>query len=393
MTNPNNKISILMTEGQKERLKEKKLRNFRLWVNKENLKGQNIIYKINDDKEYIKTQKDILNDEEQNQNKQYKFEKKLKKLEGIIPSNIMLSKMSRNALTDAYEKINYMKEYTNYWEKENGIRLQKTTSQFCKGRPYSTDNNFNNLPSPELINKLYYNSKKHIKKINYIRYNDCFRRDINKAFQKYNPDINLQHLKKLRNENNEVKKEFEEINNKINKEIEERKKGDYYKKKYKKLINMYQGEKINNTKMSKTRSTNFNSLNNTKNTFNMKKKKKIDFKEKELDLMENALEPLFSTLEIQPIIKYIDDTYKDKTILSDKNILYIKEKDYFPKLAETERAIQKIHLNKINIESERNLDNTLQKVNDDQMNLLKGLENSKELLLSDISINDRNFSK
>ena len=76
MTNPNNKISILMTEGQKQNLKEKKLRNFRVWVNKENLKGQNIIYKINDDKEYIKTQKDILNDEEQNQNKQYIFEKK-----------------------------------------------------------------------------------------------------------------------------------------------------------------------------------------------------------------------------------------------------------------------------------------------------------------------------
>jgi hypothetical protein len=284
-----------------------------------------------------------------------------------------------------------MKKYTNFWEKENGIRLQKTTSQFCKGRPYSTDNNFNNLPSPELINKLYINPKKHIKKINYIRYNDCFRRDINKAFQKYNPEMNLQYLKKLRNENNEVKKEFEEINNKINKEIEERKKGDYYKKKYKKVIKMYQGEKDNNNKMSKTRSTNFNSLNNTKNNFNMKKKKKIDFKEKELDLMENALEPLFSTLEIQPIIKYIDDTYKDKTILSDKNILYIKEKDYFPKLAETERAIQKIHLNKINIESERNVDNTLQKVNDDQLNLLRGLENSKELLLNDIS--DRNFSK
>ena len=271
-----------MTEGQKERLKEKKLRNFRLWVNKENLKGQNIIYKINDDKEYIKTQKDILNDEEKNQNKQYKFEKKIKKLEGIIPSNIMLSKMSRNALTDAYEKINYMKQYTNFWEKENGKRLQKTTSQFCKGRPYSTDNNFNNLPSPELINKLYYNSKKHIKKINYIRYNDCFRRDINKAFQKYNPDINLQHLKKLRNENYEVKKEFEEINNKLNKEIEEKKRGDYYKRKYKKIIQMYQGDKdINNNKMSKTRSTNFNSLNNTKNNFN-KKKKKLILKKKNL---------------------------------------------------------------------------------------------------------------
>ena len=68
----NRRINVYPTAKIKNNLKvkEKKLRNFRLWVNKENLKGQNIIYKINDDKEYIKTQKDILNDEEKNQNKQ-----------------------------------------------------------------------------------------------------------------------------------------------------------------------------------------------------------------------------------------------------------------------------------------------------------------------------------
>ena len=45
---------------------------------------------------------------------------------------------------------------------------------------------------------------------------------------------------------------------------------------------MYQGDKdINKNKMSKTRSTNFNSLNNTKNNFN-KKKKKLILKKKNL---------------------------------------------------------------------------------------------------------------
>ena len=49
--------------------------------------------------------------------------------------------------------------------------------------------------------------------------------------------------------------------------------------------------------------------------------------------MENALEPLFSTLEIQPIVKYIDDTFKEKKIIIDKNILNKKEKDYFHKIS------------------------------------------------------------
>ncbi len=99
--------------------------------------------------------------------------------------------------------------------------------------------------------------------------------------------------------------------------------------------------------------------------------------------MEDALEPLFNVLEIGPIEKYIDDTFKNKK--RDKNILSKKEKDYFPRLVETERALQKIQINKLNIENENNLENTLKKVNDDQISLIKVLEDSKDFLLSDIS--------
>ena len=379
--NSPSKISIVLTEFQKRKLKEKKLRNFRLWTHQKNLKGQNICNKIDDNKEKIKYEKAILNDEDLNPHKkQLKFEKKRKHIEGLIPSDIFVSKKSRNVLTEAYEKINYMKEFTNYWELQNGKRLQKTTKEFCKGRPYSTNNNFHNLPSPQLMDQLYFNPKKHNKPINYIRYNDSFRRDINKAFQKYNPDINLQYLKKLRIEDNEVKKMIDEINRKINSEIEERRNGDYYKKKYNKLIKMY--DRPQTTNMHKTETTNFNSLNST-NTFNMKKKKKIDYKERELELMEDALEPLFNTLEIDPIIKYIDDTVKDDK--RNKDLIPKKQKDYFPKISETEKALQKIQTNKINLDNEKTLDIALSKVNDEQISLLKGLEDSKEILLNDIS--------
>ena len=386
MNNQNFKSNILKSDFQKKNLKGKKLYDFRLWTQQQNLKGHDICISVEHNKKYIKDQNEILNDEDLNPNKkQIKFEKKRRQIEGIIPSNIILSKIARNVLTDAYEKINYMKEYSNYWELENGKRLQKTTKEFCKGRPYSTNSDFMNLPSSELINKLYFHPLKHQKSINYIRYNDSFRRDINKAFQKYNPNINLKYLKKLRNEDNDVKKALDEIKTKVNLEIEEKTKGNFYRKKYENIMQKYKdnSQETDKHKMMKTRSTNFNSLNSTKNNFNVKKKKKIDLKEKELDLMEDALEPLFNVLEIEPIEKYIDDTFKNKKI--DKNILSKKEKDYFPRLIETERALQKIQINKLNIENENNLENTLKKVNDDQISLIKGLEDSKDFLLSDIS--------
>ena len=386
MNNQNFKSNILKSDFQKKNSKGKKLYDIRLWTLQQNLKGHDICISVEHNKKYIKEQNEILNDEDLNPNKkQIKFEKKRRQIEGIIPSNIILSKIARNVLTDAYEKINYMKEYSNYWELENGKRLQKTTKEFCKGRPYSTNSDFMNLPSSELINKLYFHPLKHQKSINYIRYNDSFRRDINKAFQKYNPNINLKYLKKLRNEDNDVKKALDEINTKVNLEIEEKTKGNFYRKKYENIMQKYKdnSQETDKHKMMKTRSTNFNSLNSTKNNFNVKKKKKIDLKEKELDLMEDALEPLFNVLEIGPIEKYIDDTFKNKK--RDKNILSKKEKDYFPRLIETERALQKIQINKLNIENENNLENTLKKVNDEQISLIKVLEDSKDFLLSDIS--------
>ncbi len=386
MNNQNFKSNILKSDFQKKNSKGKKLYDIRLWTQQQNLKGHDICISVEHNKKYIKDQNEILNDEDLNPNKkQIKFEKKRRQIEGIIPSNIILSKIARNVLTDAYEKINYMKEYSNYWELENGKRLQKITKEFCKGRPYSTNSDFMNLPSSDLINKLYFHPLKHQKSINYTRYNDSFRRDINKAFQKYNPNINLKYLKKLRNEDNDVKKALDEINTKVNLEIEEKTKGDFYRKKYENIMQKSKenSQETEKHKMMKTRSTNFNSLNSTKNNFNVKKKKKIDLKEKELYLMEDALEPLFNVLEIGPIEKYIDDTFKNKK--RDKNILSKKEKDYFPRLVETERALQKIQINKLNIENENNLENTLKKVNDDQISLIKVLEDSKDFLLSDIS--------
>ena len=59
--------------------------------------------------------------------------------------------------------------------------------------------------------------------------------------------------------------------------------------------------------MGKTKSTAFNSMNNTKNNFKPKKKNLF---EKEFDLMEDALDSLYYTLEIDPILQYIEEFKK-----------------------------------------------------------------------------------
>ena len=50
MLNGNSKKNIVMTEAQKRRLKEQKLRNFRLYTHTKGLRGQDICLKIEDNK-------------------------------------------------------------------------------------------------------------------------------------------------------------------------------------------------------------------------------------------------------------------------------------------------------------------------------------------------------
>jgi hypothetical protein len=377
---------------QKERDKEKRLRNFRLWNQQNNLKGKDIIINIRNDKNFIKQENAILNEDDLKPSKQsMKFQrKKNEKKNGIIPNDSEISEKCRTILNSIYQKINNMKNETQQLIRKNGLSLQKTQNEFYRGRP-NTSHYIEKLPAIEDI-KSFYNQnsndkRKQIKRpINFIRINDNFRKDLNRAFKTFNPLINLQNLNELKKYDINVKEDIDNIREKIDNEIQQKNDGNFYKKRYEKIHNKFMkttsnfstNNNANKSTMGRTKSTNFNSLNNTKTNFKPKK----DKKEKEYDIMEDALESLYNTLEIEPIIKYIDENKNNKNY--DKKDFQERKKNYFPELNNTEKALQKIIMNRISAENEKNTEQINKFADNQQFNLLKNLEDSKEKLMEEV---------
>ena len=84
---------------------------------------------------------------------------------------------------------------------------------------------------------------------------------------------------------------------------------------------------------------------------------------KDNELIYNTLDELFTTLEIDPIIKYIDK-FKNEKAYKDNKILKDRLSIYFPSLTETEKKIEKMEQHQIIkrkiISEERN--NILEKI-------------------------------
>ena len=384
------KKTYFKNETQKEKEKEKRLRNFRLWIHQYNSKGKDIILAINAYLNYIKKQIAILNGDDLNsQKKILKLQRKKKEpKEGKIPNDSAVSDNCRKVLNKIYTKIDFMKNETQELTRQNGISLQNTQKEFFRDKPH-VSNFMEKLPSIDVINDFYYNNndnKNKFKKknINFIRINDNFRRDLNKEFNMFNPLINLQNLNELKKYSIKVKEELDLIKEKIDNEIQEKNDGNFYKKKYEKIHNQFlkttsNFSSNNNKSMRKTKSTAFNSLNNTKNNFKPKKKNLF---EKEFDLMEDALDSLYYTLEIDPILKYIEEFKKVHNF--DKKDFKERELIYFPELNKTQTALQKIFINKVSNENEKNTEQINNFADNQQFSLLKNLEDSKEKLLEEV---------
>ena len=384
------KKTYFKNEAQKEKEKERRLRNFRLWIHQYNLKGKDIIIAIKAYLNFIKKQIAILNGDDLNsQKKIIKLQRKKKEpKEGKIPNTSAVSKKCRDVLNKIYTKIDFMKNETQELTRQNGISLQNTQKEFYRDKPH-VSNYMEKLPSIEVINDFYYNNNNNNnnqlkrKKINFIRINDNFRRDLNKEFNMFNPLINLQNLNELKKYNIKVKEDLDSIKEKIDNEIQEKNDGNFYKKKYEKIHNQFLKTTSNfssiNKSMRKTKSTAFNSMNNTKNNFKPKKKNLL---EKEYDLMEDALDSLYYTLEIDPILKYIEEFKKVHNY--DKKDFKERELIYFPELNKTESALQKIFINKVSSENEKNTEQINNFADNQQFSLLKNLVESKEKLLEEV---------
>ena len=198
-----------------------------------------------------------------------------------------------------------------------------------------------------------------------------------------------------------VRRDMEKIKKKLNQKIDDRCQGLYYKKEYLKLKE--ENEKINRAKSAAKKpfpvKIPFNILfpnnNNQKvkvfpNGYkirafydycvNCEKVQKAKNKElllkfganllfghlhlKDYELLNNALDEIFNVLEVDPIVKYIDD-YKNEKPNKDKEEFKERINNYFPVLIETEKKMQKVEQNQIiKRKKVHEVDNVLEKIDE-----------------------------
>ena len=91
--------------------------------------------------------------------------------------------------------------------------------------------------------------------------------------------------------------------------------------------------------------------------------------DKDHELLYDSLDELFNALEINPIMKYIDEM-KDEKVDKDKDVLNERFKKYFPVFVETEKILQQMEKRKI----------TKTKKYDENINILDKIHEIKRLI-------------
>lgn len=297
-----------MQQQQPTKKTKKKIDDFRVWTQTKNLKGQDTVYQANQKQRTIKHYANVLNGEDLHPQHKYHRRNKQKLAVNLIPSDIQVSDKCRTILNDIYQKINFMKEGTQQVAEFNSMFLKNQNDTYLKTQllPSLNNNNVEHVTPPSSATQTKINAKR--KLTNFIYINDNYRRQLNKAFNTFNPFTHLVTLNMLKKDNDELKHNLNELNTQIDSDIKALTSKDFYRKKYQRIKNMFNRERLQTetkdnhvdthynsrqqqqttSKMNKTSSTAFRSMSNTHTSFMKKqigyispKKRQVEHKEKE----------------------------------------------------------------------------------------------------------------
>lgn len=216
------------------------------------------------------------------------------------------------------------------------------------------------------LDKMYKENNK--RAINLGRLNDVYRMELNKALNMYTPKRHLKDMKQIQIEDLDVRQEIFDINRKIDEKINERCQGLYFKKEYEKyilknkknIIKSKSNKSVNNSPNKRKRiigSFRLRANYSSKNLFdpkihnifqyNLNKEKNKKYSEKEKlekkkESLKYILEQLGSTLDIEPVHKFIIDESNNIRVGPGQKDLSEKQKEYFPKLDEVKQKINEI---------------------------------------------------
>ena len=315
--------------------------DYRVWKQRQNLSSENIIHDIIRDQAKIKNYAEALNEEEKNDKK-----KKIKNYQSFDgfrnrkQKDLKLSTNVQKIMSEVGKLVLDMKIISENSYKNNINSLINTTKQIKKTEIINDSNNILKVKEKEYKSSLEGKTKKIP---NYQFLADAYRRQINKAFVNYNPNIHLSSIRKLKETEPETDKEYQIISKEVDSFINVKNPfifGGNYKKKEKinKSKELKEDNKLeeksnlggNNSSIGYTAVT-AESENNSQiqpsqiispsqNLFGKKHKiKKQEIKrkfpdrekrEKELNLMSNVLNNIGNSISNENIGNYFD-RYRD----------------------------------------------------------------------------------
>ena len=233
----------------------------KIWIQQQNTLPEGMLDKISFQKKLMKDSIDLLNEEQKvdkNKDKPYNLKRDLKRsssskiIEDVSPyaKTILLKvgkqiKRIKQSITDI-TKMNglYLEERSkkgldqiNKKRSIPKIKLKKSSSDIISGSKNKTFNNFNKL---DFLNN---NEEKKSKKENYIKnfvyVNDNYRKQLNFAFLKYNPESHLENIKILVQAEPSIRKDIKKLREEIDEDIKWKCDKYHFKKKYLNYISKY----------------------------------------------------------------------------------------------------------------------------------------------------------
>ena len=321
----------MLQKEEKEENELTKINDFKVWKLKEELPNEDIIQRINKYQNNLKNLTEILNEDEKHDKKKKQnyqsfdsLRKRRKNKDSKLSNNV------KKIMTDVGKLVLDMKNISENTYKDNINSLMKTSKEIKKTEIVDENNIILKIKEKEYKASL----EGKIKKVpNFQFLSDCYRKQINKTFVNYNPNIHLSNIHKLREAKPETEKEYQSLKAEIDEltDINNYLFGKNFLKNYKINIESSKQEKKNNNAgsnnskvftmpTSETDNSNNNQISSPQivNIYG-KKKPKVEIKrklpdrekrEKELFLMNNVLSNIENSISNENIGKYFDN-YKE----------------------------------------------------------------------------------
>lgn len=302
----------------------------------------------------------------------------------LYNSNANLSENVQKILSDVSKTINNINQSTEEIKKLNALYLINTSQKLNKKENLNEEDKSFLPPIKE---------DKHATNFKYI--NDNYRRQLNKAFLNFNPIIHLGNLNILRKADPDIDRDIQNLTKHIDDDLAEITNKNYYHNLYEKIIqqNKKRKNKLDSMTTAPTQPTEANKVNNTsvykpifrkkmRNRMSVEVKKKFpdkELEEKTMNLMNNALTKISTTLNEENMNKYFND-YKSFSNMEIKQQSHL----YFPGMETAADILKEIQYEKIIRDLNEKTNRRKKLLNAENETFIKDILEGKKNLLKEI---------